>query len=45
MKVQDLINVLMRCELDAPIVMWEQGLLYGIELTRKDGYYTLSASR
>lgn len=43
--VQDLINILMRLNLDRPIVIWEQGINYPIEITTKDGYYIISAEK
>ena len=45
MSVQDLINMLMRLNLDRPIVVWEQGCNYPIEITKKDGYYVISAGK
>ena len=41
MSVQDLINMLMRLNLDRPIVVWEQGCNYPIEITKKQSYILL----
>jgi len=45
MSVQDFINMLMHLELNSPIVVWEQGINYPIQITKKDGYYIISASK
>lgn len=45
MNVRELINILMYLELSNPIVIWEQGCIYPIQITRKNGYYVISADK
>lgn len=45
MSVQDFINILMHLNLESPIVAWEQGIHYQIQITKKGGYYIISADR
>ena len=45
MSVLNLIKILIHLNLNSPIVVWEQGINYPIQITRKDGYYVISADK